>query len=67
MDNNRHGLVSDFRLTEANGMTERDASLDMLVDIPGRRRLGVGAYRIVAGCRELNITPLPMSPRSGSG
>ena len=23
---NRHGLVSDFRLTEANGMAERDAA-----------------------------------------
>lgn len=26
---NRHGLVSDFRLTEANGVAERDAALDM--------------------------------------
>ncbi len=60
---NRHGLVSDFRLTEANGMAERDAALDMLMSIPGSRRLSVGADRgydakdFVAECRELNITP----------
>ena len=60
---NRHGLVSDFRLTEANGMAERDAALDMLIQIPGSRRLTVGADRgydsrdFVAECRGLNITP----------
>ena len=40
---NRHGLVSDFRLTEANGVAERDAALDMLMRIPVSRRLSVGA------------------------
>ena len=40
---NRHGLVRDFRLTKANGMAERDAALDMLIQIPGSRRLTVGA------------------------
>ena len=60
---NRHGLVSDFRLTEANGMAERDAALDMLMRIPCGRPLSVGADRgydtrdFVAECRELNITP----------
>ena len=60
---NRHGLVSDFRLTEANGTAERDAALDMLMRIPGSRRLSVGADRgydtkdFVAECRELNVTP----------
>ena len=60
---NRHGLVSDFRLTEADGMAERDAALDMLIQIPGSRRLTVGADRgydsrdFVSECRELNITP----------
>ncbi len=60
---NRHGLVSDFRLTEASGMAERDAALDMLIQIPGSRRLTVGADRgydsrdFVSECRELNITP----------
>ena len=60
---NRHGLVSDFRLTEADGMAERDAALDMLMRIPGSRRLTVGADRgydsrdFVAECRDLSITP----------
>ena len=42
---NRHGFVSDFRLTEASGMAERNAALDMLIQIPGSRRLTVGADR----------------------
>ena len=60
---NRHGLVSDFRLTEANGMAERDAALEMLTMIPGSRQLSVGADRgydtrdFVAECRELNVSP----------
>lgn len=35
LTNNRYGLVSDFRLTEADGMAERDAALDMLMDYLG--------------------------------
>ena len=60
---NRHGLVSDFRLAEANGTAERDAALAMLMRIPGSRRLSVGADRgydsrgFVAERRELNVTP----------
>ena len=60
---NRHGLVSDFRLTEANGTAERDAALAMLMRIPGGRRLSVGADRgndtkdFVAECRELSVAP----------
>ena len=60
---NRYGLVSDFRLTEANGTAERDAALEMLAMIPGSRQLSVGADRgydtkdFVAECRELNVTP----------
>ena len=60
---NRHGLVSDFRLTEANGTAECDAALAMLTTIPGSRRLSVGADRgydsrgFVTECRELNVTP----------
>ena len=60
---NRHGLVSDFRLTEANDVAERDAALDMLIQISGSRRLTVGADRsydsrgFVSECRDLNITP----------
>ena len=60
---NRQGLVSDFRLTEADGMAERDAALDMLMRIPGSRRLTVEADwgydggDFVAECRDLNVTP----------
>ncbi len=60
---NRHGLVSDFRLTEANGRAERDAALDMLMRIPDSRLLSVGADRgydtkdFVAECRGLNVPP----------
>ena len=60
---NRHGVMSDFRLTEASGMAERDAALEMLTMIPGSRQLSVGAERgydtrdFVAGCRVLNVTP----------
>ena len=60
---NRHGLMSDFRPTEANGMAERDAALDTLIQISGSHRLTVGADRgydsrdFVSECRDLNITP----------
>lgn len=39
------GLVSAFRMTEANGLAERDAALDTLMRILGSRRLTVGADR----------------------
>ena len=60
---NRHGLVSDFRLTSASGTAARDAALEMLMRIPSSRRLSVGADRsyhsraFVAECREINVTP----------
>ena len=34
--------MSDLRLTETNGMAERDAALDMLMRIPGSCPLSVG-------------------------
>lgn len=63
LTDNRHGLVSDFRLTETSGMAACDGALEMLTMIPGTRRLNVGAGRgydtrdFVAECRELNVTP----------
>ena len=59
---NRKCLMSDFRLTETKGVAERDAALDMLVRIPGRSRLTVGADRgydsrdFVGECRKMNVT-----------
>ncbi len=55
---NRHELVSDFRLTEANEMAEKDAALAILMRKHGSRRLKVRADRgydtkdFVAECRE---------------
>ena len=60
---NRHGLVYSFRLTEASGMTKRDAALDMLMRRPGSWQMSVGADTgcdtkdFVAECRELNVIP----------
>ena len=68
---NRHGLVSDFRLTEANGFAERDAALEMLVRIPGSRRLSgelTGATtRETSSLSAGNSTSIRMWLRSGGG
>lgn len=48
-------------MTEANGMAERDAALDMLTQVLGSRHLSLGADRgydsrdFVAECEEINI------------
>jgi len=60
---NRHGLVVDARLTQADGYAEREAALAMLGDLPEGRRITLGADRgydtedFVAGCRALEVTP----------
>ena len=61
---NRHGLVVDVEVTEANGRAEREAGLKMLHRIErGRRRGTVGADKgydtrdFVQGCRDLHLTP----------
>ena len=62
MTENRHGLIVDARLTEANGTAERTTGLDMIEDNakPGST---VGADKnydtadFVAGCRERGCTP----------
>ena len=59
---NRHGLIVDARLTEANGTAERTTALDMIEDNvrPGGT---VGADKnydtteFVAGCRKRGCTP----------
>lgn len=59
---NRHGLLVDLRVSEANGYAERELALDMLSEHV-ERRATVGADRgydtrdFVAGCRELEVTP----------
>ena len=60
---NRHGLIVNTEVFEANGTAERDAALVMLEQIPGTRQVTVGgdkAYdtaEFVAECRNLKVTP----------
>src|SRR5690349_2946638 len=60
---NRHGLIMKTELFQANGTAERDAALILLEQLPGTRRVTVGADKaydtrdFVAECRHLNVTP----------
>ena len=60
---NRNGLVLDARVTQATGTAERDAAADMIQNIPGRRRVTVGADKgydtegFVATLRGMSATP----------
>jgi hypothetical protein len=60
---NRHGLIVDTELFEANGTAERDAALVMLERLPGNRRVTVAGDKgydtrdFVAECRNLKVTP----------
>ena len=62
MTENRHGLIVDAHLTEANGTAERTTALEMIEE-NARRGSTVGADKnydtaeFVAGCRELDCTP----------
>jgi transposase len=63
---NRHGLIVNTEVFEANGTAERDAALVMLEQIPGTRQVTVGGDKaydtadFVAECRNLKVT-LPES------
>jgi transposase len=60
---NRNGLIVNTEVFQANGTAERDAALIMLEQIPGARRVTVGADKgydtkdFVAECRQLQVTP----------
>jgi transposase len=60
---NRNGLVVDVALTQATGTAEREAALEMLGEIPGKRRITVGGDKnydtkeFVTKCRSMTITP----------
>jgi transposase len=62
MTENRHGLIVDARLTEANGTAERATALDM-IEAKAKPGGTVGADKnydtadFVAGCRECGCTP----------
>lgn len=60
---NRNGLVADARLTLATGTAERDAAVEMVDAIGGRKRITVGADKgydareFIDRLRKRNVTP----------
>jgi len=68
---NRHGLAVDSRLTLATGKAERHAAVDMVSDVPGGRRVTVGADKaydtreFVGELRRLRVTPHVAQHQSG--
>jgi hypothetical protein len=60
---NRNGLIVKTEVFQANGTAERDAALVMLEQIPGMRRVTVGADKgydtkgFVAECRQMKVPP----------
>jgi transposase len=60
---NRHGLIVNAEVLEANGRAERDAALAMLEQVPGGGRITVAGDKgfdtadFVAECRHMNVTP----------
>jgi transposase len=60
---NRHGLIVEAQVWEANGTAERDAALGMLEQIPGTQPVTVGGDKafdtaeFVSECRHLRVTP----------
>jgi transposase len=60
---NRNGLVVNTRVTLATGTCEREASIEMVDDIPGQQRVTLGADKNydtkdhVAQLRQRNVTP----------
>ena len=60
---NRHGLIVNTEVFEANGTAERDAALVMLEQITGTKQVTVGGDKaydtadFVAECRHLKVTP----------
>lgn len=63
MIENRHGLVVDAELLQANGTAERDAALLMAERIQGESRVtlagdkGYDTKDFVAELRQMNVTP----------
>src|SRR5262249_11917558 len=60
---NRHGLLVDFRVDEANGKAERFTATEMVMELPTTHRITVGADKgydtkdFVRDLRELGATP----------
>jgi len=60
---NRHGLIVNTEVFEANGTAERDAALVVLEQVAGTSRVTVGGDKgydtadFVAECRNMDVTP----------
>jgi transposase len=60
---NRNGLIVSAILSQADGYAERVAAVAMIEEVPGKRRVTLGADRgfdtedFVAECRERDVTP----------
>jgi transposase len=60
---NRHALVVDCRVTQADGYGERDAAKEMAADLPGCHKKTIGADKnydtrgFVAEMRRIGVTP----------
>jgi transposase len=60
---NRHGIIVNAEVLEANGRAERDAALVMLEQVPGDGCItvagdkGFDTVEFVAECRHMNVTP----------
>lgn len=60
---NRNGLVIGAKITKSATVTEREAGIELLAELPGDNRKTVGGDKgydtlgFVAGCRAINVTP----------
>ena len=63
MMENRNGLAVNARITKASGTAEREAAADMMSELPGKKRLTVGADKaydtkeFVKQARSMSVTP----------
>lgn len=61
---NRHGLLVDFRIAEANGTAERDTALTMIAETKDLGRMvtlggdkGYDTHNFVEDCRAISVVP----------
>lgn len=70
---NRNGLAVNSRLTHATGTAERDAAMDMVLEVPGKQQITVGGDKgydtadFAASLRSMNATPHVAQKIKGSG
>lgn len=69
---NRNGLAVESELTSANGTAEREAAINMILDVPHKRRITVGADKAYdtadfsASLRSMTVTPHVTQKSKGS-